>query len=137
MGEMDELTKMADAAVDRKDFHAANRIDRFLSGDSITSSGRRRPPSGLPDDLDDEAMEMLIEALVSNMSKGPAKDIRALVEEFGPEGAASTMVERLRDSPLGAEIPEQVLRELCAAMVAQAMAANTPGRGGTARRRRA
>jgi cellulose synthase operon protein C len=137
MSEMNELTKMADAAVDRKDFHAANRIERFLSGESVTSSGRRRSPPGLPNDLDGEAMEMLIEAFVSSMAKGSARDVRALVEEFGPEGAASVMVERLRDSPLGGEMPERVLRELCAAMVAQAMTANTPGRGGTVRRRRA
>jgi len=80
---------------------------------------------------------MLIEALVGSMPKGPAKDVRALAEEFGPEGAASIMVERLRDSPLGAEMPERVLRELCAAMVAQAMTVNTSGRGRTAQRRRA
>jgi cellulose synthase operon protein C len=137
MGEIDELTKMADAAADRKDFHAASRIERFLRGESVTPSGRRRPPPGLPDDLDDEGMEMLIEALVGSMPKGPAKDVRALAEEFGPEGAASIMVERLRDSPLGAEMPERVLRELCAAMVAQAMTVNTSGRGRTAQRRRA
>ena len=137
MTEMDELTEIARAAASRQDFHAANRIERFLGGELVTGSGRRRPRPDLPDDLDDETLQMLIETMMNGMPKGAADSVRALVKDIGRESAAAVLAEQLRDSPLGPGMPEPMLRELCEAMVARAVAGPGPQRGGTARRGRA
>ena len=79
--EADELMTMAQAAAARKDFHAANRIERFLDGGPLAGPGRRRrrrrrEPTA--DAFEAEALEMLIETMMNEHAEGrgrrPARD---------------------------------------------------------------
>jgi tetratricopeptide (TPR) repeat protein len=132
--EMEELGRMADAAVDREDFHAANRIERFLSGDDDTPSRRRRSAAASLDTLDD--VPELFAAMLEGMPKGATDSVRVLVREFGWDGAVAHMVEQARATPGGPGMPDPVLRELCQAMVAMVMNGSRPRQAPTARRSR-
>jgi hypothetical protein len=135
IAETEDLLEMATAAAQRQDFHAANRIERFLSGDGASRFRRRRSaPPDLPDDLDDEDITDMIEAMIGGMPKGAADNLRSLAVEFGRDGAAAQMFEQLRDSPLGEGIPDPLLRELCKAMLAKALAGGRPKQRETAQR---
>src|SRR4051794_23418360 len=74
MTEMHELTRMAEAAAGRQDRHAAARIERFLAG-GFAGSRPRRPPPGLLDELDDVAMDMLIETMMKDMPRDVARTL--------------------------------------------------------------
>jgi hypothetical protein len=142
MAETDELIDIAEAAAKREDFHAANRIGRFLAGDSTGGShrlggrrtrGRRRGPA-LPETFDDDDIRVAFTAFMDEMPKGPADSLRGLVGELGREATIVQMVDQLRFSPLGPKMPEPVLRELAQAMVAKAMDGGRPGSVGNAQR---
>lgn len=130
VGEEDDLASLTEAAVRREDFHMAARITRFMDG----VGGRRRRgywgPAGDPDDLNDDEKMALFSAMLSEMPKATAANLRQRVGELGRERAVTELVGLLKSSPMGPEIPEPLLRELCAAMVAQAMGRDPPRRGG-------
>jgi hypothetical protein len=136
MREMEELGRMADAAANREDFHAANRIERFLSGEGDTPSRRRRSAAALLDTLDDDDVPELFAAMLEGMPKGATDNVRVLVREFGRDGAVAHMVEQARATPGGPGMPDPVLRELCQAMVAMVMNGSRPRQAPTARRSR-
>jgi hypothetical protein len=122
MFETNELVQMADAAARRQDFHAANRIERFLDGNERAPSGRRpRATASLPDDLDEDDMQGLREVVMNEMPKQSADSVRGLVGKLGRKGAVAFLAEQLRSAPFGPTMPEPVLAELCEAMVAKAM----------------
>jgi cellulose synthase operon protein C len=132
MTETNELLEIAQAAVRREDFHAANRIERFLDGRGRASAGPRR--SALTNSLDDDDIDELIEAMMDEMPKKSADGVRELVENFGREGAVVQLVAQLRSSPLGPAMSEPVLREFSQAMVAKAMDRTRQQHGGAAQR---
>ncbi|MBV9967958.1 MAG: hypothetical protein JO008_19965 [Alphaproteobacteria bacterium] len=136
IGEMEELGRMADAAANREDFHAANRIERFLSGDGDTPSRRRRSAAAPLDTLNDDSVPELFAAMLEGMPKGATDSVRVLVREFGRDGAVAHMVEQARATPGGPGMPDPVLRELCQAMVAMVMNDSRPHQAPTARRSR-
>jgi cellulose synthase operon protein C len=135
MSETDELIEIARAAAKREDFHATNRIERFLGGTGLRPADRRRraPP---PDTFDDDDMLEAFAAIVNEMPKGPADNLRGLVRELGRDATIAQMVDQLRFSPLVPKMPEPVLRELAQAMVAKAMDGRSSRQGGNAQRSR-
>jgi hypothetical protein len=66
--------------------------------------------------------------MLSQMPRATAANLRDLVKDIGREKAIVELAGQMKSS-LGREMPLSLLRELCAAMVAQAM-----GGGGHARR---
>jgi hypothetical protein len=138
MRETDELVQLAAAAASRQDFHAANRIDRFLDGESVTRPGRRRrPPPDLAAEVDEATLQVLLAAMLETMPKGTADNLRGMVRDIGREATVAVMADQFRDSPIGPGMPEPVLQELVEAMVARALAGAGPGQAGAARRSRA
>jgi len=136
MRETEELGRMVDAAVNREDFRAANRIERFLSGGGDAPLRRRRSAAALLDTLDDDDVPELFAAMLEGMPKGATDSVRGLVREFGRDGAVAHMVEQARATPGGPGMPDPVLRELCQAVVAMAMDGSQPRQTPTARRSR-
>ena len=136
MRETEELGRMVDAAVNREDFRAANRIERFLSGGGDAPLRRRRSAAALLDTLDDDDVPELFAAMLEGMPKGATESVRGLVREFGRDGAVAHMVEQARATPGGPGMPDPVLRELCQAVVAMAMDGSQPRQAPTARRSR-
>jgi hypothetical protein len=135
MSEMDDLEQMAEAAAGRQDFHAASRIQRFLVGNGHARFGSRRgPAAALPDSVDVDDMDELLESMMDDIAGRSGDKLRRLVREFGREGAVAHMVKEFRSEPLGRAMPEPVLRELCEAMVATAIDGGRRGQGATARR---
>jgi cellulose synthase operon protein C len=138
MRETDELVQLAAAAASRQDFHAANRIDRFLDGESVTRPGRRRrPPPDLAAEVDEATLQVLLASMLETMPKGTADNLRDMVRDIGREATVAVMADQFRDSPIGPGMPEPVLQELVEAMVARALAGAGPGQAGAARRSRA
>ena len=137
VSEQQELNDMAEAAARRQDFHAVNRIERFLSGEtSAPSARRRRADTGPPDALDAEMVQVLIDTMMDTLPKGAAASLREMVADFGREGALAHMAEELRGSPLGRGMPEPVLQALCEALVNQAMLGGAGGKAAPGRRGR-
>lgn len=129
--EQDDLMSLAEAAARREDFHMATRIAQFLDGE--TRKGRRgRRRFGLTDDdPDDDDVIAMVGAMLSDMPKGAASDLRRLVNELGREKAITAMMEQLR-SLVGADMPVGQLRELCAAAITRAMGGR-PSQPGSSR----
>jgi hypothetical protein len=127
MAETDDLFEMADAAAEREDFPAVKRIERFLDPHDRAPAGRGRADIGLPD-IDEAEMAAMFMAMMNEMPKGATDSLRALVKELGREAAVAQMVEQFRTSPLGPDMPEPMLRQLCEMMVAKAMAGSQLGR---------
>jgi hypothetical protein len=127
MAETDDLFEMADAAAAREDFPAVKRIERFLNQNDRLPVGRGRADIGLPD-IDEAEMAAMFMAMMNEMPKGATDSLRALVKELGREAAIAQMVDQFRTSPLGPDMPEPMLRQLCEVMVAKAMAGSQFGR---------
>jgi hypothetical protein len=128
--EEDDLMAIAEAAGERQDFHLVTRIGRFLD-QGANRRGRHGAHWGPPDpgdEMDDEDMMALFTAMLSEMPRAAAANLRDLVKDIGRERAIAELVGQMKSS-LGHEMPPGLLRELCAAMVAQAM-----GGGGHAHR---
>jgi hypothetical protein len=134
MAETDDLLEIAEAAGRRQDFHAANRIERFLEGNGPAPAGRSRTKVALPDSIDDDEAVALVAAMMNQMPKEMTDSLRGLVGEFGRDAAVAQMVNRFRSSPAGPEMPEPLLRELCQAMVAKAMDASRSKHSGKTQR---
>jgi cellulose synthase operon protein C len=135
-GDEDELDGLAKAAVEREDFHMLSRIDRFTDGDANLDGGTRRGghrvPADEPEDLDE--IMALFSAALMDMPRSAAVNLRKRVNEFGREQALTELVGQMKSSPMGPGLPEPLLREICAAMVAQAMRDGMPKSGGGRRR---
>jgi hypothetical protein len=126
MAEEDDLVALARTAGERQDFHMVTRIRRFLDQDS-RGRGRRGGsqrsdwgPPDLDDDMDDEDLMALFATMLSEMPRATAAGLRDLVKDIGREKAITMLAGQMKSS-LGQELPPGLLRELCAAMVAQAM----------------
>jgi cellulose synthase operon protein C len=134
MAETDDLLDMADAAARREDFQAVKRIERFLDANDRAPRARGGADFALPD-IDEDEMAAMFMAMMNGMPKGATDSLRALVKECGREAAVTQMVEQFRTSPLGPEMPEPMLRQLCEAMVAKAMDGSQPRLNTKTRRR--
>jgi hypothetical protein len=132
MAEEDDLMAIARAAGERQDFHLVARISRFLDQDTNRRGrgrqGRDWEPPDQNDDMDEGDLMALFAAMLSQMPRATAANLRDLVKDIGREKAIVELAGQMKSS-LGREMPLSLLRELCAAMVAQAM-----GGGGHARR---
>ncbi len=126
--EAEDMLAMAQAAAAREDFHAANRIERFLDGEPLAGPGRRhrRQRRGPVDAVEAEALEMLIETMMDEMPRGAADGLRAMVRELGREAAVAVLAEQFRDTAFGPPMPEPLLRELCETVVARTVAGGGP-----------
>ena len=132
MAEEDDLDSLGEAAVGRKDFHMAARIGRFLDGEGSRRRRGRWGPARGDDDLDDEDMLALFGAMLAEMPKAAGANLRQRVQDVGREKAIAELAGQLEAS-VGLDLPMTLLRELCAAMVAQAMDGGGRSRQGRAR----
>ena len=131
MAEGDELEGMAEAASERRDFHVAKRIGRFLDGDLRGPPGSARFGDGPAGGMDDAQMLELLQTMLRDMPKGAADNLRGRVREIGRQATVEETADNFRTSELGAILPEPMIRQLCEDLVAQAMG------GAAARRARA
>jgi len=120
MAETSELDEMAEAASERRDFHAARRIARFLGMDLPRSSRRGQMADGLESDIGDAELLELLQMVLKEMPKGAADTLRGRVREIGRTAAIEETMDSFRSSELGAILPEPMLRQLCGDMVARA-----------------
>ena len=120
MAETHELDDMAEAASERRDFHAARRIARFLGMDLPRSSRTGRMADDFGDDIGDAEMLELLRMVLKNMPKGAADTLRGRVGEIGRTAAIEETMDSFRSSELGAMLPEPMVRQLCEDMVSRA-----------------
>jgi hypothetical protein len=115
--ETDELCDIEEAAAQRRDFHLANRIQRFLDGPRSPESRGSKPSSkaGHFDD-DDEPADLVSQLLAAVLEDTPPDLVQRLVKKHGRSQAVTALVDRIRATPLGG-MPEPVLRRLANAMV--------------------
>lgn len=129
------LDQLGRAATDRNDLRTAMRIRRFLEGNVGSPYGRRRaPPSGLDDEFGADAIDELIEMLTRTMPRDLTRDLRGMTRELGREAAIATLSAMLHHAPMMPDLPEEMMREVCAAMIDNAL--TVPGRSQPARRGR-
>ncbi|MFL5287034.1 MAG: tetratricopeptide repeat protein, partial [Rhodopila sp.] len=121
MAEADDLLEMAEAAGRRGDFHAANRIERYLNGNDHMPAGRDGTRADLPDLMDDDEMTALFATMMDQMPRDIADSLREMVIEVGRDEAVAQMVNLFRSSPGGPDMPEPILRDLCQMLVERAM----------------
>ena len=129
MAETHELDDMAEAASERRDFHAARRVARFLCMDLPGSSRRGRMAGDLDDDIDDAEMLELLQMVLRDMPKGAADTLRGRVGKIGRTAAIEETMDSFRSSELGAMLPEPMMRQLCEDMVSRATGGPTARRG--------
>ncbi len=126
--EREELFDMEEAAASRRDFHAVNRIQRFVRG-SGASSTPRRPPRwiSMADliDFDDDAdpIDALPELLAASLEDTPPDMVKRMIEKLGRRQAVTVLIDRLRASPLGS-MPATLLRKLVNSLVESVIATN-------------
>jgi tetratricopeptide (TPR) repeat protein len=118
--EAEELDDMAEAASERRNFHAVTRIERFLGMDLPRPSRKSRMADDLVDDIDDGQILELLQMMLKDMPKGAADTLRGRVGEVGRAAAVEEMMYGLGSSQLGAVLSEPMLRHLCEEMVARA-----------------
>ena len=126
--EREELFDMEEAAARRRDFHAVNRIERFVKGAGPNSTPRRRSRRiSMPDliDFDDdlEPIDELWELLAASLEDTPPNMVKGMIEKLGQRQAVTVLVDRFRASPLGC-IPETLLRKLARIVVDSMIATN-------------
>jgi tetratricopeptide (TPR) repeat protein len=121
--EEDELIDLAEDAEARKDFHTANRIERFLDSCFDFPKGAaphktRRGPSGngigSADDLEQRLIAQLFDM---SLQETPPEMVERLVAKLGRERAVSAVLERLRRPPLGDLFPVENIRRVAEEMV--------------------
>jgi hypothetical protein len=113
VAQTEELSDLMDEALDRRDFHMANRIRRFLPFRAFADDDEP------DDDFADEALEAMLEEIASGKGGIPEREVRQMVKQFGRAGAIDTMVEVFSGSEIADVLSEQQLRQLCTAMVAR------------------
>lgn len=121
MAEREDLASIADAAAARNDYHMVARINRFIDRQERRPRRGRWDSAGEADEFDDDEIMALFSAMLAGMPKGASADLRRLVNEVGHEQALTELLRQLKSSPLKSEMPEELLRELGAAMLAKAM----------------
>jgi tetratricopeptide (TPR) repeat protein len=125
MREEDEIDGLAEAAAHRQDFHMLSRINRFLDGETNPKRRSRRQghwgPAVEPDDLADEDFMAAFSAMLTEMPKAASANLRRRVHQLGRDEALTELVCQMRSSSEALGMPDPLLRELCAAMLAQAM----------------
>jgi cellulose synthase operon protein C len=116
-----ELADLMDRAASRQDFHALNRVRRFLEGPDAILGGSRRLPFGAPPvPFDGEIMEELLSQALDGIAGLPRKEIRKLVGEFGRNRAIEMLADMVADTPLAEVMSDQQVARLCAVIVARA-----------------
>jgi len=120
MAETNELDAMAQAASERRDFHAVKRITRFLGMDLPRSSRKTRVANDFVDDIDDAEILELLQMVLKDMPRGAADTLRGRVGEIGRKAAVEETMDSFRASELGAMLPEPMIRQLCEDMVSRA-----------------
>jgi cellulose synthase operon protein C len=129
--EIEKLFDMEEAAASRRDFHAVNRIRRFVTGAGANSMPRRRGARrvSMADfidfDADDdiESIDALQELLAATLEDVPPDMVKSMVEKRGRRQTVTFLVDRLRASPLGS-LPEALLRRLAKSLVESVIATN-------------
>lgn len=113
--ELEELFDMEEAALSRSDFHAVNRIRRFVKGSGAGSTRRRSRRPAVADDVDD--VEVSVEALLTAvLGEAPGAVIKTLVEKLGKREAITVLVDRLRSTSFGSA-PTPVLRQFAEQLI--------------------
>jgi tetratricopeptide (TPR) repeat protein len=126
----DELYDLMEQAGSRQDFHMFNRIKRLVEGpDTMRSGAGRSALAGMPD-LSAEDMDEFLGDAIAGMAGMPEKELRKLVNEFGPNRTIDMLVDLVADTPLGEVLSDQQVVQVCEAIVARA----TEGRSHHARR---
>jgi tetratricopeptide (TPR) repeat protein len=126
--EREELFDMEEAAASRRDFHAVNRIQRFVKGagpNSTRRRGSRRISMAHLIDFDDDAesIDALPELLAASLEDTPPDMVKSMIRKLGQRQAVTVLVARLRASPLGS-MPETLLRQLAKSLVESVIATN-------------
>ncbi|MBA2302021.1 MAG: hypothetical protein H0W08_05255, partial [Acidobacteria bacterium] len=129
IAETNELDEMAEAASERRDFHAAKRIARFLGLDLPQFSHRGRMADDLAEEIDDAQILELLQMVLKDMPKGAADNLRGRVGEIGRKATIEETMDSFRSSELGAILPEPMMRQLCEDMVTRAMGGPAARRG--------
>jgi hypothetical protein len=115
-----------------------SRINRFMDGDaSLGGDARHRGhwgPANEPEDMDDDEIMALFSAALMDMPRSAAANLRKRVNELGREQTLTELVGQMKSSPMGPGVPEPLLREICAAMVAKAIEDGAPRSNGGRRR---
>jgi tetratricopeptide (TPR) repeat protein len=121
--EEDELIDLVEDAEARKDFHTANRIERFLDAvpdfpKGAALHGARRGPSakriGSVDNIDDDFISQLLEV---SLEETPPEVVERLIAKLGRERAIAAVLERLRRTPIGEFFPVEKVRKVAEEMV--------------------
>lgn len=121
------LHDLAEQAVARQDFHAVNRIQRFLEGPAGLSGGRLGRPEEM---LGAEELQALFEMALDELpAMLPNKEIREMLNDLGREMTVNAVDQMLRDSPLGIVLPPPQIR-----LLAEAAVARVPARAPRSRR---
>jgi cellulose synthase operon protein C len=128
LAEREELFDIEEAAASRRDFHAINRIQRFVKRagpDSTPRRGSRRISMADLIDFDDDAesIDALSELLAASLDDTPPDMVKSMIKKLGQRQAVTVLVDRLRASPLGA-MPETLLRQLAKSLVENVIATN-------------
>ena len=128
--EREELFGMEEVAVRRRDFHTANRIQRFIEGSGPKSAqrrGSRRVSRADLMDFDDDNESLLLELLAVGLEDTPPDMVKRMIEKLGRRQAVTALVDRIRATPLG-DMPEPLLRELAKNIVESVIATNGQAR---------
>ena len=113
----EDLHDLAEQAVARQDFHAVNRIQRFLDGPARASGPRRGGPEEMLDVEDlQQFFDMALEDLPAML---PDREIRGMLNDLGHAATVNAIAQVLRDSPLGMVLPAPQIRLLAEATVAR------------------
>jgi cellulose synthase operon protein C len=129
MGEEDDLVSLTRAAAEREDFHTAARIGRFIDGEGRPRRRGGLRPADEDADLDDDEIMALFSAMLTEMPRAAAASLRQRVKEIGRDKAIAELAGELKAS-VGREMPMNLLRDLCATMVTQAMDGGPPRQSG-------
>jgi cellulose synthase operon protein C len=119
-GETQKLFEIVEDASARRDFHMANRIQRFIDGPDAGTrkKSNRISGAGLADlDNEDEMTEALLAALLNiSLEDTPPDMVKRMIAKLGQREAVAALVDRLRTSPIGV-IPETMLRDIAKRIV--------------------
>jgi hypothetical protein len=121
--EEDELMDLVEDAEARKDFHTANRIERFL--DSVpdfpkgadSRSARRGALAKGVRSLDGIEDGFISQLLAMSLEDTPPEMVERLVAKLGRERAIAAVLERLRRTPVGELFPVKNIRKVAEEMV--------------------
>ena len=118
-GEEDELMDLVEDAEAREDFHTANRIQRFLDSvpDFPKGAAWRGPSAKGIGSVDDIEEHFISQLLAMSLDETPPEVVERLVAKLGRDRAISTVLERLRRTPVGEIFPVENIRRVAEEMV--------------------